>query len=73
LKKIKNVIALINLNETNLKYKVGGFDFRDVELKIFNKEKEYHFKDYGMESSFTLVAIYKLIQSLNPILKISFF
>jgi len=63
---LKKLVKEININITDRDYFVFATDLSTAKLKLFNGGNEITVRDYGMESTFTLRAIYNFFASLEP-------
>jgi hypothetical protein len=62
---LKEMVTEIDLKSTPLRHSAGGWtDLTSVKLQIFNKTQKVEISDYGMSSTFTLMAIYDIIDSI---------
>jgi hypothetical protein len=64
--RLGNLINEIDLKTTNANYIVSETDNSSALLTIYTKNKVITLYDYGMESNFTLMSIYKIFLALEP-------
>lgn len=61
---LKTLVKEIDLTSTDIDFSTGLFDLPGITLSIYSQGNKIVISDYGMQASFTLMAIYRLIESL---------
>jgi hypothetical protein len=65
--RLSNLVKEIDMKTTNSDYRVSETDHSSALLTIYANNKVITFYDYGMESNFTLQAIYEIFLALEPL------
>jgi hypothetical protein len=64
LTEINELIYNMDVNTVRMKYRLYATDLSAADLIVFSKGNTYHFHDYGMQSSFTLIRLYELFSGI---------